>query len=148
MRAARVDILVEVKALPRLDHGVDVEGADLAAELHDVERGRIDGDVDAESLAAAGGEQRRENLAIVRLGEPGLDQLDAALVEQKFILVGGVDDDKARLVVFEMPLDQRQRSSADRAETDHDDRTRDATMNRPFAHVRTSNDARRGDAAS
>ena len=59
LRALR---LVEVEAGPRLDDGVDVERAELAAELHDVERGRVDRQVDAEALAAALGQQRVEQV--------------------------------------------------------------------------------------
>jgi hypothetical protein len=33
-----------------------------------------------------------------------------------------IDDDEARFVIRKMPLDQRQRAFADRAEADHDNR--------------------------
>jgi hypothetical protein len=38
-----------------------------------------------------------------------------------------------------MPLDQRQRAFADRAETDHDEWAGDAGMNGPFGHCLVSN---------
>ena len=47
-----------------------------------------------------------------------------------------VDDDEARLVELEMPLDQRQRAFADRAEADHHDRAVDAGMERAAGHGR------------
>src|ERR1700722_3209410 len=43
--------LVVIEARPRLDDGVDVERADLAAMAHEVERGSVDRQVDAEALA-------------------------------------------------------------------------------------------------
>jgi hypothetical protein len=51
------EFVVEVKAGPRLDHGVDVERADLPTQTHDVDRVGVDRDVDAEALAASFGEQ-------------------------------------------------------------------------------------------
>ena len=52
----RADILVEIEAEPRLDDGVDIKRADLAAQRHDVDRGGVDRQIDAKALAAAGGE--------------------------------------------------------------------------------------------
>ena len=63
-----------------------------------------------------------------------MDEADAALVQQLAVLVLGVDDDEARLVVGEMALDQRQRALADRAEADHHDRAVDAGMHGPLGH--------------
>ena len=57
--------LVEIEAEPRLDHGVDVERADLAAHGHDIDRRGIDREVDAKALAAARGQQRHQHLAII-----------------------------------------------------------------------------------
>src|SRR5450759_6507 len=48
-----------------------------------------------------------------------MDEADAALVHQVAVLVLGVDDDDAGLVVGEMALDQRQGAFADRAKPDH-----------------------------
>ena len=48
-----------------------------------------------------------------------VDEADAALVQQFAVLVLGVDDHEAGFVIVEMPLDQRQRAFADRAEADH-----------------------------
>src|SRR6185437_2002484 len=126
-----------VETLPRLDHGIDVEAIQLAAKLDDVDRGRIDRDVDAEALAAAGGEERRQNFAVVVLGESLLHELDAALVQEKLVLVRRIDDDEAGLVVFEMPLDERKRAAANGAEADHYDRACDGCMYRPIGHDRS-----------
>jgi len=61
---------IEVKSRPRLDHGVDVKRADFAAKLHEIERRGIDRDIDAETLPAAGGQQGREQLAVIGFGDP------------------------------------------------------------------------------
>ena len=45
---------IEIEARPGLDHGVDIERSEFAAEPHDVERRGIDREVHAEALAAAG----------------------------------------------------------------------------------------------
>jgi hypothetical protein len=63
-----------------------------------------------------------------------MDEADAALVEQLAVLVLGVDDDKALLVVVKMALDQRQSTLADRAEADHHDGPVNAGMHWPFGH--------------
>ena len=92
----RAGDLVEIEARPGLDDGVDVERAELAAEPHDVERGGVDREVDAEALAAAVGEQRRQQLAVVVAGHRLVDEADAVLVEDGAVAVVGVDDDEAR----------------------------------------------------
>ncbi len=130
----RPELGVEVEAGPGLVDGVDVERAELVAQLHDVERGGVDRQVDAETLAAARGEQRRQQLAVVVPRHRLVDEADAALVEQPAVLVLGVDDHEAGLVVLEMPLDQRQRAFADRAEADHHDGAVDAGVNGPVRH--------------
>ena len=63
-----------------------------------------------------------------------MDERHAALVEQAAIGVVRIDDDEALLVEFEMALDQRQRSLADRSEADHHDRAVDAPVQRPLRH--------------
>ena len=128
------EVLRVIEARPGLDDGVDVERADLAAEAHDVERGRVDRQVDAEALARACLEALAEHLPIIVPGEAELHELDAALVEQAAVRVVRVDDDEAVLVELEMALDQRQGSLADRAETDHHDRAFDAPVERPVRH--------------
>ena len=128
------EVLRVIEARPGLDDGVDVERADLAAVAHDVERGGVDREVDAEALALAGPEMLAEDLAIIVPGEAELDELDAALVEQAAVRVVRVDDDEALLVELEMALDQRQRSLADRPESDHHDRAFDAPVERPLRH--------------
>ena len=134
----RTQFGVEVEARPGLDHGVDVERADLAAELHQLERRGIDRHVDAKALAAAGGEQRRQQLAVIGLGYRLVDEADAALVQHAAVFVLGVDDHEALLVVGEMALDQRQGAFADRAEADHDDGPGDAGVNGPSGHFCSS----------
>ena len=46
---------------------------------------------------------------------------DAALVEERPVLVVGCDDGEPRLVEADVAFEQRQRASADRAEADHHD---------------------------
>jgi hypothetical protein len=128
------EALVVIEPRPRLDDGVDVERADLAAKAHDVERGGVDREVDAEALALARLQIFAEGVAIVVAGEAQMDEFDAALVEQAAVRVVRVDDDEMVLVEFEMALDQRQRSLADRSEADHDDRAFDAPVQRPVRH--------------
>ncbi len=130
----RPELGIEVEADPGLDHGVDVERADLAAELHELQRGGVDRHVHAKALAAAGGEQRRQQVPVIFLGDGLMDEADAALVQHVAVLVLGVDDHKAGLVVSEMALDQRQRAFADRAEADQYDGARDAGVNGPTRH--------------
>jgi len=84
----------------------DVERADVAAQLHDVEGRGIDGKIDAEALAAAGGQQRRQQLAVVFLRHRLMDEANATLVEQATVLVIGIDDDEPLLVIGEVALDQ------------------------------------------
>ena len=134
MRCLGPELAVEVEARPRLDDGVDVERADLAAEFHDVERGGVDRKIDAETLAAAGGQQRLEHVAVIVRVTRQMDEADAALVEQLAVGVVGIDDDEARSVESEMALDQRQGALADRAEADHHDRPVDAGVDRPLGH--------------
>ena len=63
-----------------------------------------------------------------------MDELHAALVEQAPVGVVRVDDDEVFLVEFEMALDQRQGSLADRSEADHHDRAFDPRMQGPVGH--------------
>ena len=101
--------LVVIEARPRLDDGVDVEGAELAAIAHDVERRRVDRKVDAEALAFARGQVFRQRVAIIFAREAEMDEFDAALVEQLAVGVARVDDDETLLIEIEVALDQRQR---------------------------------------
>ena len=73
-------------------------------------------------------------MAAIVAGHGLLDEADAALVAEVTVLVLGVDDDEPALVVFEVPLDQRQRAFADRPKSDHHDRSGDFTVNRPIRH--------------
>ena len=125
---------VEVEASPRLVDRIDVERADLVAQFHDVERRGVDRQVDAEALAAARGEQRRQEMAVVLAGHRLMDEADAPLVQELAVLVLRVDHHEAGLVVVEMPLDQRQRAFADRAEADHHNGTVDAAVDGVGGH--------------
>ena len=64
-----------------------------------------------------------------------MEEPDLAVVEQTTIGVLRRDHDEFLPVEGEVPLDQRQRAFADRAETDHDNGTGDAGVNRPFGHI-------------
>ena len=74
---------VEIEAGPRLDHGVDVGHAELAAEAHDLQRRGVDRQVDAEAGAAAFGEQRGQHLAEVLRRQLDIGEADALPVEQR-----------------------------------------------------------------
>ena len=125
---------VVVESRPRLDDGVDVERADLAAEAHDVERRRVDREIDAEAAPAAFGQKRLQQLAIIVARHRLLHEADALLLAKRAVGVIRIDDDDALAVEFEMAQDERQRSAADRAEADHHDRTVDRRMDGPVAH--------------
>ena len=129
--AGIVGLGVEIEAEPRLDDGVDIEHAELAAEMHQVNRAGVDRQVDAKALAAAIGQQWRQQLLVILLGHRFLDEGDAAVVEQLAVGVARIDDGHPRLVELEMALDERQRSPADRAEADHHHGAADFTVNRP-----------------
>ena len=144
MRALVAPRLVEIEARPGLDDGVDVERADLAAETHDVERGGVDGKIDAEALAAAGLQKRAEHFAIIVARDRQMHEFDAALVEQFAIGIVGIDDDEMPLVEVEMPLDQRQRAAADRTEADHHDGAFDPSVTRSVRHEEISPGGVRG----
>src|SRR5262249_8122474 len=126
---------IEIKALPGLDHGVDVERANLPAQLHDVEGRRVDRNVHAKALAAAGGQQRREQVAEIVLSDRLVNEADAARVEQLAVLVLRVDHHETLFVISEVALDQGQSALADRAETNHHDGPVDAGMYWPFGHL-------------
>ena len=63
-----------------------------------------------------------------------MDEADATVVQELPIGIVRIDDDEALLVEFEMALDQRQGSLADRSEADHHDRASDAPVPRPMRH--------------
>ena len=67
-------------------------------------------------------------LAVVLAGHRLLDEADAARIQEFLVLLLRVDDHEAALVIFEVPLDQRQRRLADRAEADHHDGAADAAV--------------------
>ena len=66
------ELRVVVEARPRLGDGVDVVGVEVLAELHQVDRGGVDRQVDDHAAARPAGEQRGQHLAIVRLGQADL----------------------------------------------------------------------------
>ena len=135
-------VLVEVEAEPRLDDRVDVENVELAAELHQVDRAGVDREVDAETLAAAFGEKRLQEVLVVVLGDIFLDVADAMLGQDFHVgrVLARVDDNHPALVEFEVALDQGQGAAADGAEADHDDRSGDFAVNRVgyFCHFSLS----------
>src|SRR5690606_34861474 len=101
-------------------------------ELHEIERGGVNGKVDAEALAGAFGEQGSEELAVVVLGHVLLDETDAAFVQQLAIRVDRIDHHHAGFIETEMALYEGQGSTADRAEADHHDGAGDRSMNSPL----------------
>ena len=121
---------VEIEAEPRLDDGVDIEDAEFAAQLHQVERGRVDREVDAEAPAFALRQERREQVAVVVLRHGLLDEAHAVPVEHAGFVLARIDDDHPALVEIEVALDQRQRAASDGAEADHHDRAGDLAVNR------------------
>ncbi len=128
------EALVEVEPGPRLGDGVDVERAELAAQLQDVARRGIDRQVDAEALAAALGQQRSQHLAIIVPGQRHLLEAQAVPLGERLVRVGRLDDREPGLVVVEVPFDQRQGTTADRAEADHHDGAGDAAVDGPVGH--------------
>src|SRR5262249_23014244 len=125
---------IEIKALPRLDHRIDVERANLPAQLHNVEGRSVDRNVHAKPLTAPGGQQRPQQMPESVLGYRLVDEADAARIEQLAVLVLRVDDHETLFVISEVALDQGERPLADRAETNHHDRPVDAGMYWPFGH--------------
>jgi hypothetical protein len=108
VRASLPSDLSKVEARPRLDDGVDVERAELAAIAHDVERGGVDREVDAEALAFAYRQVFLERVAIIFARQAEMDEADAALVEELAVGIVRIDDDEALLIELEVALDQRQ----------------------------------------
>jgi hypothetical protein len=101
---------------------------------HDVERGGVDRQVDAEALALARPQVFAEHVAIIVARQAEMDEADAAVVQELAIGIVGIDDDEPLLVEFEMALDERQCPFADRSEADHHDRAGDAPVPRPMGH--------------
>ena len=134
--------LVVIEARPGLDDGVDVERADLTAMTHEVERRGVDRQVDAEALARACGQIFGQHLAIIVAREALMHEADVAVVQELPVGIVRIDDDEAILVEFEVTLDQRQCSFADRPEADHHDRASDAPVLRPVGHQVSFKDER------
>src|ERR1043166_2731565 len=70
---------IEVEAGPRLDDGVDVGDAELAAEAHQVERGHIHRQVDAEAPPVAASEERLQLLPVALARHRLLHEADGLL---------------------------------------------------------------------
>ena len=83
----RPEFWIEVKARPGLGNGVDVERSNFAGELHDGHRTGVDRQVDAKAAAAARGEQRREQVAVIFAGDGLMDETELAVVQHPAILV-------------------------------------------------------------
>ena len=67
-----------------------------------------------------------------------MQEADAALVDQLAVLVVGRDHRHAALVEPDMALEQRQRTLADRAETNQDDGPVETGVNGPIGHTAAS----------
>ena len=122
--ARRIILGIEVEARPRLDHGVDVEHAMFAAELHQVERRGIDRQVHDEALTIL--EQPAQHVLVVVRRQRFRDMGIARLPRRRPVRLSRLDDGQLVLVELEMTLDQGQGSLPDGAETDHDDGAVDA----------------------
>jgi hypothetical protein len=72
-----------------------------------------------------------------------VDEADAAAIEDLAVGIVGIDDHEPGRIVGKMPLDQRQRAFADRAETDHHNGAIDAGVNGPIGHLQTTPIGRR-----
>ena len=125
MRAALPSDLVEIEAEPGFDDGVDIGNAELAAQFHQVQRGSVDGKIDAESGAFSIGQKRRQEVAVIRLRHSLPYVPDAMPSQQCGILVPRVDDHHATDVEIEVAFDEGKRAATDRAEADHHHRTGD-----------------------
>ena len=113
---------------PRLDDGVDVERVDVLGEFDQVDRGGVDRKIDDHAAPRPRRQERGQHVAIVLLGDRGMDEAQLALIEQAAIRVLRRDDHELVAVEADVPLDQRQRSLADRAEADHHDRAVEARV--------------------
>ena len=116
---------------PRLDHRVDVKGIEILGELHQIDRGGIDRQIDDHAAARPCGEQRGEHVAVVFLGDCLVDETQLALVEQMAIRALRRDHGEFLPIEGEVALKERQRAFADRAEADHHDRAVEPRMQRP-----------------
>ena len=90
------DLGVIVEARPRLGDGVDVVAVEVLAEVHQVDRGGIDRQIDDHAAPRPGREQRGQHLAVVLLGQADLDELELALVEQRPVGVDRIDHHELR----------------------------------------------------
>ena len=124
-------LAVGIKARPRLDHGVDVKDIEILGELDEIDRGGIDREVDDHAATRARFEKRGKRLAVVFLGDRHMDETEVPIVEQTTVFVIRRDHHELGAVEPDVPLQQRQRSPADRAEADHHDRTVEGGVQRP-----------------
>src|SRR6185437_1885152 len=98
---------VGVKARPRLDHRVDIEGVEALAELHQIDRGGVDREVDDHAAARPRGQQRGQDVAIILFRERSMNEPDLPLVEQVPVAVVGRDNHEFRAVESDMPIDPK-----------------------------------------
>ncbi len=122
---------VGVQAGPGLDHRVDVERVDVLGEIHELDRGRIDRQVHDQTAPGPGREQGREDVAIVRLGQRHMNEAELALVQKCAVVVVRRDHRELGGIEGDVPLQERQRAPADRAEPDHHDGAVEAGVHRP-----------------
>ena len=122
---------VGVEAGPWFADRIDVVGVDVLAQIHQTGRRRVDREVDDHPPAGTAGQQRGEDGAVVVPGNGKLLEAQVAFVEQRPISVDRINDDEFRGVEADVPLQQRQRASADRAEADHHYRAVEPRMQRP-----------------
>ena len=117
---------IEVVAGPGLDHGIDVGDTELPAEPHDLERTRVDREVDAKPLSI--GEKLPEERAIVLAREGMVNEMHPSLLQERPVRFGRLDHVHIVRIEGEMALDERQRPLPDRSEADDDHRPVDPAM--------------------
>ena len=106
----------------------------LLAELHDVDRGGVDRDVDDHAAARPAGEQRGQHLAVVLPWSGRLDEAELRSSSSLRSLSSGSITTNCDWSNSNMALDQRQGAVADRAEADHHDGAVEAGVNGVVGH--------------
>ena len=66
---------------------------EVLAEVHQVDGGRIDRDIDDHAATRPAVEQGSQHFTVVRLGKADLQELELALVEQRPVGVDRIDRD-------------------------------------------------------
>jgi len=93
----------------------------VLAEFHQIDRGRIDREMDDHAATATAGKERLEDVAMVFAGYRKVQEANLTFVKQAAVGIIGCDDDEFLAIKGKVPLDQRQGAFADRTEADHDD---------------------------